>query len=48
MVSERAKRYGCDKPLVGDLVLVENENTKPIKQNSKKANVGRRNFADVR
>ncbi|CEG83732.1 hypothetical protein RMATCC62417_17608 [Rhizopus microsporus] len=46
VVSERAKRYGCDKPLVGDLVLVENENTKPNKQSSKKANAGRRNFAD--
>ncbi|KAI8139253.1 pseudouridine synthase [Fennellomyces sp. T-0311] len=40
VVSERAKRFGCDKPLVGDLVLVPAEN----KGNSKATNnAGRRN-----
>ena len=45
MVSERAKRFGCDKPLVGDLVLVETENKQMNKSNN---NAGRRNPFQVK
>ncbi|KAG1447865.1 hypothetical protein G6F56_009121 [Rhizopus delemar] len=40
VISERAKIYGCDKPLVGDIVLV----TKESKNNKKKDNCGRRDL----
>lgn len=43
VISERAKIYGCDKPLVGDIVLV----TKESKNNKKKDNCGRRDLLNV-
>jgi tRNA pseudouridine13 synthase len=45
VVSERARLFGCDRPLVGDLVLVESRK-KPIHRPSN--NVGRRDPANVR
>lgn len=44
VVSERARLFGTDKPMVGDLVLVDNK-----KQTSGRPdnNAGRRNFANV-
>lgn len=45
VVSERVKRFGNDKPLVGDLVLVD---AKKMKNDSRKSNnVGRRDFFNV-
>ncbi|KAI9022845.1 pseudouridine synthase [Phycomyces nitens] len=43
-VSERARIYGCDKPVVGDLVLVDGPD-KPQTQNKKYGNAGRRDHS---
>ncbi|CEP16132.1 hypothetical protein [Parasitella parasitica] len=43
VVSERAKLFGTDKPLIGDLVMVDAENQNFGKPDD---NVGRRNFAN--
>ncbi|KAI9266596.1 pseudouridine synthase [Phascolomyces articulosus] len=44
VVSERVKRFGCDKPLVGDLVLVpENKEANTSTLNN---NAGRRNYLE--
>ncbi|KAL0090839.1 pseudouridine synthase [Phycomyces blakesleeanus] len=47
-VSERAKIYGCDKPVVGDLVLVdgpEKSNNNSNNNNKKYGNAGRRDHS---
>ncbi|KAG0743702.1 hypothetical protein G6F57_007998 [Rhizopus arrhizus] len=44
VVSERARLYGSHKPLVGDIVLVENEKKDASKRDSKRDRVGRRDF----
>lgn len=45
VVSERSRRFGNDKPLVGDLVLVD---AKKMKSDNRKGNnVGRRDFFNV-
>ncbi|KAI9260830.1 pseudouridine synthase [Sporodiniella umbellata] len=49
VVSERSKLYGCEKPLVGDIVLVEKKkNASKPEKSTKRANdhSGRRDFSD--
>ena len=49
VVSERVKRFGCDKPLVGDLVLESTAESKTTNNASTlKNNAGRRNRSEVR
>lgn len=48
VVSERARLYGSHKPLVGDIVLVENEKKDVSKRDSKRDRVGRRDFNNVK
>ena len=49
VVSERVKRFGCDKPLVGDLVLDSTAESKTANNASTlKNNAGRRNPSEVR
>ncbi|KAI8881358.1 tRNA pseudouridine synthase D [Backusella circina FSU 941] len=43
VVSERVKRYGCNKPLIGDIVMVQG---KVITTGSQNSDVGRRDFAN--
>jgi tRNA pseudouridine13 synthase len=45
VVSERVKRYGCSKPLVGDLVMVPGKVISTGQ--SQNSDVGRRDFASV-
>ncbi|KAI9469723.1 MAG: pseudouridine synthase [Benjaminiella poitrasii] len=45
VVSERVKLFGTDKPMVGDLVLVDNE-TKKVNRSFKNNNAGRRDPTD--
>lgn len=45
VVSERARLFGTDKPMVGDLVLVDNK--KQTSGRPDNNNAGRRNFANV-
>lgn len=41
MVSERIKRFGCDKPLVGDIVLEDAVNTTKNKTSTRGRGRGR-------
>lgn len=44
MVSERARIFGCDKPVVGDIVLVDSGKKQSYRPSN---NVGRRDPANV-